>query len=155
MLRELKKKEAALDAVHTSLLRTLNPEAVGWDMERAGEAAMDEMWSFVGNKGNLCWLWHAIDHHTGAVLADVFGRRQDAVFRKLKALLEPFGLTHYSDFSVVLFRLHFMLVSEEHPMKTHKNQWLLNLLSLPDIRCGATNQVTHYGIWGADAFAVT
>jgi prepilin-type N-terminal cleavage/methylation domain-containing protein len=58
------------------------------------------------------------------------------------------------DFSVVLFRPHFMLVSEEHHMKTHKNQWLLNLLSLPDIPCGATNQVTHYGIWGADACAV-
>jgi hypothetical protein len=31
-----------------------------------------------------------------------------------------------SDFSVVLFRPKFMLVSEEHPMKAHKNQWLLN-----------------------------
>jgi len=30
---------------------------------------MDEMWSFVGNKGNPRWLWHAIDHCTGAVLA--------------------------------------------------------------------------------------
>jgi hypothetical protein len=38
-----------------------------------------------------------------------------------------------TDFSVVLFRPHFMLVSEEHPMKTHKNQWLLNPLSPPDI----------------------
>src|SRR5262245_24396906 len=26
---------------------------------------MDEMWSFVGNKGNPRRLWHAIDHHTG------------------------------------------------------------------------------------------
>src|SRR5215217_236060 len=29
-----------------------------------------------------------------------------------------------TDFSVVLFRPHCMLGSEEHPMKTHKNQWL-------------------------------
>jgi hypothetical protein len=28
----------------------------------------------------------AIDHHTGKVLADVFGRRQDTVFLALKAL---------------------------------------------------------------------
>jgi insertion element IS1 protein InsB len=28
-------------------------------------------------------------------LAYVFGRRQDAISRKLKSLLEPFGLTHY------------------------------------------------------------
>src|SRR2546422_568397 len=56
---------------------------------------MNEMWSFVGNKGNPRWLWHAIDHHTGAVLAYVFGRRKDEVFLRLKALLEPFGLTRF------------------------------------------------------------
>ena len=38
---------------------------------------------------------HAIDHHTGQVLAYVFGRRQDTVFLALKALLEPFGITRY------------------------------------------------------------
>ena len=59
------------------------------------------------------------------------------------------------DFSVVLFRPNFMLASEEHAMKTHKNQWLLNLLSPPAIPCGATNQGTHHGIWGVDAFAGT
>jgi len=69
VLRELKKRETALESVHTSLLHTLNPDEVAWDMERAGEAEMDEMWSFVGNKGNPRWLWHAIDHHTGKVLA--------------------------------------------------------------------------------------
>jgi IS1 family transposase len=94
-LRKLRKKETALESVHTSLLSTLNPDEVAWDLERAGEAEMEEMWSCVGNKGNPRWLWHAIDHHTGKVLASVFGRRQDAVFLKLKALLEPFGITHY------------------------------------------------------------
>jgi insertion element IS1 protein InsB len=34
-------------------------------------------------------------HHTGMVLAYVFGRRKDEVFLRLKALLEPFGLTHF------------------------------------------------------------
>jgi len=95
VLRELKKQATALESVHTSLLHTLNPDEVAWDLERAGEAEMDEMWSFVGNKGNPRWLWHAIDHHTGKVLASVFGRRQDTVFLKLKALLEPFGITRY------------------------------------------------------------
>jgi hypothetical protein len=59
-----------------------------------------------------------------------------------------------SDFSVVLCRPDFMLVSEEHPMKAHTNQWLLSLLSPADILCGATNQGAHHGVWGADAFAV-
>src|SRR5947209_6379951 len=51
-----------------------------------------------------------------------------------------------TDFSVVLFRPHFMLASEEYLMKVHKNQWLLNLLFPPDIPCGATNQGTHHGV---------
>jgi insertion element IS1 protein InsB len=53
------------------------------------------MWAYVARKSNPRWLWHAIDHHTGKVLAYVFGRRQDNVFLKLKALLEPFGITKY------------------------------------------------------------
>jgi insertion element IS1 protein InsB len=61
----------------------------------AGEAEVDEMWSFVQRKKEPRWLWHAIDHRRGKVLAYVFGRRQDEVFLKLKALLEPFGITRY------------------------------------------------------------
>jgi hypothetical protein len=60
-----------------------------------------------------------------------------------------------TDFSVMLFRPTFMLASEEHPMKVHKNQWLLTIPSPPDTPCGATNQGTHHGVWGAVAFAVT
>jgi hypothetical protein len=59
------------------------------------------------------------------------------------------------DFSVVLLRPHFMLASEEHPMKLHKNQWLSPMPSPPDALCGATNQGTRHGVWGAVAFAVT
>jgi transposase-like protein len=95
VLSELKKKESALESVNTALLNTLNPNEMTVDIERAGEAEMDEMWSYVGNKNNPRWLWPAIDHRTGAVLAYVFGRRKDEVFLKLKGLLEPFGLTHY------------------------------------------------------------
>src|SRR5437016_14075679 len=61
VLRELKKKEALLASVNTALLRTLNSEQIVVDIEQAGEAEIDEMWSFVGNKGHPRWLWHAID----------------------------------------------------------------------------------------------
>jgi insertion element IS1 protein InsB len=61
----------------------------------AEEAEVDEMWSFVGRKKEQRWLWHAVDHRSGKVLAYVFGRRQDEVFLKLKGLLEPFGITRY------------------------------------------------------------
>jgi insertion element IS1 protein InsB len=53
------------------------------------------MWSFVGDKGTERWLWHAIDHRTGRVLAYVVGTHKDAVFLELQALLAPFGITRY------------------------------------------------------------
>ena len=64
-------------------------------IQRAGEAEVDEMWSYVEKKTAPRWLWHAMEHQTGKGLAYVFGRRQDQVFLQLKALLEPFGITRY------------------------------------------------------------
>lgn len=46
-------------------------------------------------KDNPRWLWLAIDHKTHDVIAFTFGRRQDKVFLKLKALLKPFGITMF------------------------------------------------------------
>ncbi len=93
VLHERKKKATALESVTTALLRTINPADMAVHMERAGEAEMDERWSFVGKKKAHRWLWRAIAHGTGAVLASVFGRRKDAVFWQVKALLEPLGIT--------------------------------------------------------------
>jgi len=64
-------------------------------LQRVDAAEVDEMWSFVGKKTEPRWLWHALDHRTGKVLAYVLGRRKDAVFLQLKALLTPFGITRY------------------------------------------------------------
>jgi hypothetical protein len=41
--------------------------------------------------GAICGK-HAMDHHKERVLAYVFGHRQDEVFQKLKAWLEPLGV---------------------------------------------------------------
>jgi len=77
------------------VLNLLNPEEVTVMIRLADEAEVDEMWSFVGRKKDQRWLWHAIDHRSGQVLAYVFGRRQDEVFLKLQGLLEPLGITRY------------------------------------------------------------
>jgi hypothetical protein len=45
-LDELRKKEAALEAGNTTLLRTLEPNEVAAKIARDGEAERDEMWSF-------------------------------------------------------------------------------------------------------------
>src|SRR5262249_10475145 len=91
--RHIKKK--------TSTLRDVNPVFLPSPRSRVacvlpGRAVeVDEMWSFVGAKEKAQWLWHALDHHTGSVLAYVVGPRKDAMFLKLKALLAPFGITRY------------------------------------------------------------
>jgi len=89
--------------VNQAVLKHLAPEHVEVEICLAEELAqrrgltseLDEMWSYVGKKAEPRWLWHAIDHHSGAVLAYVFGRRQDTVFLQLPALLEPFGITRF------------------------------------------------------------
>jgi insertion element IS1 protein InsB len=59
------------------------------------EVELDEMRSFVGDKDATLWLWHALDHHTGHVVAYITGSRADHTFLELKALLAPFGVTRY------------------------------------------------------------
>ena len=100
------------------MLNLLNPEEVTGMIRLADEAEVDEMWSFVGRKKDQRWLWHAIDHRSGQVLAYVFGRRQDEVFLKLKGLLEPFGITRYYTDYWGAYTRHIDL--EEHqPGKRH------------------------------------
>ena len=66
--------------------------------EQVEAAELDEMWSFVQKKENQRWLWLAIDHNTHTVLAYTFGQRKDKVFKELKSLLEPFGISiFYTD----------------------------------------------------------
>jgi insertion element IS1 protein InsB len=89
--------------VNYAVLAYLNPTQVEVELWRADalegrrglSSELDEMWSYVARKSNPRWLWHAIDHRTGKVLAYVFGRRKDDVFLKLKELLEPFGITTF------------------------------------------------------------
>lgn len=74
-------------------------EAVDGELEVRLEAVLeveaDEQWSYVGDKSNQRWLWHAVDHATNTVIAYVFGKRKDVVFQELKKLLDPFGITRY------------------------------------------------------------
>jgi len=64
------------------------------------------MWSFVQNKQKQRWLWHAIDHYTGKVLAYAFGSREDQVFLKLKELLLPFNINHFYTDNAKTYRRH-------------------------------------------------
>ena len=63
--------------------------------DQVDSAELDEMWSFVQNKGNQRWLWLAINHDTGDILAYTFGKRKEEVFREFKTILKPFGISMY------------------------------------------------------------
>ena len=97
------KKAPAIQQVNHAVLQRLSPEQVEVEICRAEALAqrrglsseLDEMWSYVGKKAEPRWLWHATAHHSGAVLAYVFGRRKDEVFLELQELLAPFHITRF------------------------------------------------------------
>jgi IS1 family transposase len=96
VISELKKKESLLEKINHDLLDSIqNTENTEVVISRADEAEADEMWSFVESKANQRWLWHAIDHNTGKILAYTFGTRSDEVFPELRGLPEPFGIKKF------------------------------------------------------------
>ena len=92
----LKSKEDSLVQVNPIFLsgNTESPLDVRLELV-CEEAEIDEQWSFVGKKSNQRWLWHAVDHATNTVIAYVFGKRKDIIFKELKALLAPFKINRY------------------------------------------------------------
>jgi insertion element IS1 protein InsB len=100
------KKESSLQQGNESLLQCINAEQVQVIVHNVEAAEVDEMWSFVGSKNQQRWLWHAIDHYTGQVLADVFSAREEQVFWKLKALLRPFGIRRFYTDGWGAYRCH-------------------------------------------------
>jgi len=81
--------------VHPKLTELSANSGLEVRLEAACEAEIDEQWSYVGNKANQRWLWYAVDHLTNTVLAYVFGKRKDDVFKQLKTLLAPFNITRF------------------------------------------------------------
>ena len=94
---ETLKKDRHLIAVNEARLAQLEPTQtiVKLCQWQDLEAEADEMWSYVGSKKQQRWLWHAIDHETGEVLASVLSSHQDSAFLELKAMLEPFGIMQF------------------------------------------------------------
>jgi insertion element IS1 protein InsB len=109
----LKKKEPAIKQVNERLLKCLDPAQHAVIIRKIEDTEVDEMWIFVGSKSQQRWLWHAIDHQTGHVLAYVCGTREDDVFVELKALLAPFGITHLYTDGWGAYRRHLDLLNTQ------------------------------------------
>jgi insertion element IS1 protein InsB len=81
---------------------------------------VDEMKSYVAKKTHERWLWHAIDHKTGTILAYVLGQRQDIMFLKLKRMLKPFGITKFYTDKLKTYDRH--LSKDERIVSKYKMQ---------------------------------
>lgn len=86
-----------MESVNRAGLNGLKPHEVIVNIQKLEdqEAELDEMWSYVQSKAHQRWLWHAIDHNTGKILAYTFGDHKDEVFLQLQQFLEPFGITRF------------------------------------------------------------
>jgi IS1 family transposase/transposase-like protein len=126
VINVLKKKEPAIKQVNERLLHTRDPLHVDIIFRQVEQAEMDEMWSFVGSKSQQRWLWHAIDHYTGQILAYVFGPREDGTFLKLQELLAPFGITHFYTDGWGAYRRHLdpstHTVGKQHTQKIERKR---------------------------------
>jgi insertion element IS1 protein InsB len=67
---------------------------------------MDEMWGRVYCKKTPCWLWHAMDHDIGEIIAYVFGAREYEVLQKLLTVLSKLNVEITRVFSDDNFAYH-------------------------------------------------
>jgi insertion element IS1 protein InsB len=92
--------------VNTGVVEGCGPEALPVEVRRVEAAEVDELWRFVGSKAPQRWLWHAIDHLPGVVLASVLGNRAEEVFLQLQKLLKPFGVVHFYTAAAGVYARH-------------------------------------------------
>jgi insertion element IS1 protein InsB len=118
------KKQTELEPINRPFLDRLTDPARPILLARVEEAEADEMWSFVGKKAAPRWLWQALDHRTGTVLAYVFGRREDQAFLELKALLEPFGIRRFFTDGWGAYRRH---LDPAEPANALPKNWNANI----------------------------
>ena len=85
---------------------------------------MDEMWSYYHDKKHQIWLWWAIDHDTGEVIAYWFGTREHESLNKLIELLVPLEIGEiYTDGNYAYFKLFSedkLIVSKRNTQKIER-----------------------------------
>ena len=94
----------------------------------------DELWSFVGSKGDVHWVWVALDVGTRRVLAMVVGDRSAVTAGRLwKALPRGYrtGVTVFTDFlasyQVVIPRPRHRPVGKDTGLTAHIERFWLTL----------------------------
>jgi insertion element IS1 protein InsB len=118
--RRIKKKETDLSYVNKEYIEehTKDGKSIKINVE------MDEMWSFYHDKGHQIWLWWAIDHDTGVVIAFWFGTKEHKNLDELLKLLSPLSLDRvYADGNEVYaarFSSDVLVVSKKNLQKIER-----------------------------------
>lgn len=96
------------------------PHEIEVEVHKVEAAEMDEMWSFVGKKAQQRWLWHAIDHASGVILAYVCGAHEDEVFLQLQEYLRPLGISRFYTDNAGVYSRH--LAPDKHEVGKQHTQ---------------------------------
>ena len=87
-------------------LTSVNPKYVKLEEPLTVRLEMDEMWGRVYSKETPCWLWHAINHENGELIAYVLGSREHGMLQQLLELLKGLNLNIVSVYSDNNFAYH-------------------------------------------------
>ncbi len=101
---------------------------------------MDEMWSYYHDKKHQIWLWWAIDHDTGEVVAYWFGTREHENLDKLIKLLDPLEIGKvYTDGNYAYFKRFsedVLVVTKKNTQKIERKHLSLRTWCARSVRKG-------------------
>lgn len=85
--------ERVTDIHHTTVMHWVREAGLGLpdapESEEIPEITdLDELQTFVGNKGHKFWIWTAVNHKQSGILAWVVGDRSSATFSYLWAIVK-------------------------------------------------------------------
>jgi insertion element IS1 protein InsB len=98
------------------------------------EAALDELWSFVGKKANRQWVWIAMDAITHQVIAFHVGNRSgqsvQALWKKIPTVYQNhavFSTAHYTAYTSVIPSAHHRAISKLARTTKHSERFTCTL----------------------------
>jgi insertion element IS1 protein InsB len=116
---------------HLEQLPTLRDSVL--PKQRGDSLELDELWAFVYQRDNACWLWTALCRRTRQVVAFVLGNRSAATCQRLWEAIPPAyrRCRTYPDFwkayqAVLPGRTHHP-VGKETGQTAHQERWYLTL----------------------------
>ena len=111
-----KKKESLISNVNKEYFQTRSNGKI--------RVEMDEMWGFYQDKEHQIWLWWAIDHDTGEVIAFWFGTREHNNLDRLLDLLLPLNIGKvYKDGNYAYYKridAEVLVVSKKNTQKIER-----------------------------------